>query len=62
MSELSPEVFTFAQFINWGFLLMLSALAAWIAKSISDLNVKIAVIIERTESHENRIKHLESRN
>lgn len=44
------------------------AIAGWIAKSIdamgkdlSELNLKIAVIIERVETHEKRIDRLESK-
>jgi hypothetical protein len=52
----------FSKFIDWAFLGIIAAFAGWIAKSVADLNVKIAVVISQIESHEKRIDHLEKKN
>lgn len=44
-----------------GFAGIAVTLLGWIASSISSLNVKIAVIIERTDNHEKRIERLENK-
>jgi hypothetical protein len=57
----------FSQFIEWCFLGILSASSVYGVKvlaslnnSIQDLNVKIAVVIEKVSSHEKRLdKHEE---
>lgn len=38
---------------------IIAAAAVYIAKSLHDLNVKIAVVVERVDAHEKRITHLE---
>lgn len=38
---------------------LVAACAVYIAKSLNDLNLKIAVIIERVDSHEKRLNKLE---
>lgn len=38
---------------------LMAVCAVYIARSISELNTKIAVIIERVDSHEKRITKLE---
>lgn len=40
---------------------VVAACAVYIAKSIHDLNTKIAVVIERVDSHEHRIGKIEDR-
>lgn len=49
----------FHEFAYWGFQGLITISALWIAKSVSDLNVKIAVVIEKLDSHEKRIEKLE---
>lgn len=38
---------------------VIAVCAIYIAKSISELNTKIAVIVERVDSHEKRISRIE---
>lgn len=40
---------------------LITASSIYIAKSLGDLNVKIAVVIQRVDSHEERIVNLEEK-
>lgn len=51
----------FQEFIYWCFQGLITLAALWIAKSVSELNVKIAVVIEKLDAHEKRIEKLEER-
>lgn len=66
---------TFISFINWGFQALLVALLAWgvtelsgVNKSVQELNVKMAVVMERditrgeqVQEIKERLKHLEGK-
>lgn len=55
---------TFDQFIQWAFLGLLSGSVyiLWqLKESVAELNTKIAVVIQRLDSHDQRIKFLEDR-
>jgi hypothetical protein len=56
----------FIQFVQWGFQALLLLLVTWgvselagVNRSIQDLNIKMAVMIEKNENHEKRIEKLE---
>ncbi len=38
---------------------LISVAAVFIAKSTNDLNIKLAVVVERVDSHEKRLNKLE---
>lgn len=38
---------------------LIAACAVYIAKSLNDLNIKIAVVVEKVDTHERRITKLE---
>lgn len=50
---------TFNDFVYWAFLAIISGGVIFAAKSLLDLNIKIAVIIEKISNHESRIENLE---
>lgn len=49
----------FQHFVEWSFYGIMGTCAVAIARSIMDLNVKIAVVIEQLAGHEKRIERLE---
>jgi len=56
----------FAEFVSWGFQSLLLAFVAWgvselagVNKSIQELNIKMAVVITKSEGYEVRIQKLE---
>lgn len=49
----------FSEFVNYCFYSLLSGSSCWIAYSITQLNVKIAVVVEKVSNHEHRITKLE---
>lgn len=58
----------FSAFVNWGFQALLLALVTWgvtelssLSRSVSDLNVKIAVVVERDSARGEALKELQGR-
>lgn len=58
----------FSEFVHWAFQALVLALGTWgvselssLNKSIQELNVKVAVIIEKNENHERRLEKLEEK-
>jgi hypothetical protein len=54
----------FNQFRDWAFLTVITGGVGimWgLKKSVEELNIKIAVIIEKIDTHEKRITHLEGK-
>lgn len=59
---------SFAQFVEWAFMGIMSGAVVWsvkflgdISHSIQDLNVKITVVLERVDWHEKEIDDLSGR-
>lgn len=48
-----------AQLVEWAFYGIVGYCALHVANSVSDLNVKIAVVIQQLTEHERRIENLE---
>jgi hypothetical protein len=58
---------TFSQFVEWSFLGGLSGLFAYavyilgqMSTSVHELNIKLAVILEKVDGHEKRLDRLEN--
>ena len=49
----------FAQFVEWAFYGIVGTCTIFGTKSIMDLNINIAVLIERISNHDKRISALE---
>ena len=70
-----PPIPDYRAFVGWGFQCLLIAVAAWgvtelssLSRSVQDLNVKMAVVLERDSTRgdqvrdlEGRVKHLEDK-
>ena len=51
----------FHEFVYWAFLAIISSAAVFGAKSLHELNVNIAVIIEKVATHERQIERHDDR-
>lgn len=49
----------FSQFVEWAFYGVVGTCAVFGTKSVMDLNINIAVLIERIANHDRRISALE---
>lgn len=63
-----PEKPSFVSFVGWGFQAMIIAIGTWgvtelssLSKSVQELNVKMAVVVERDNSRGEQVKRLEDR-
>ena len=54
----------FSAFIQWGFLGLLSGAVAILykmAQSMNELNIKLAVFVERVDNHQDQLSKIETR-
>ena len=68
MPEARDDQPGFISFVNWGFQALLLALVTWgvselssLSKSVHDLNVKMAVVLERDQARGDEVKSLKIR-
>jgi hypothetical protein len=62
------QIPNFNAFVGWGFQLLLLAVASWgvtelssLSRSVQDLNVKMAVVIDHDSTRGDQVKDLEMR-
>lgn len=63
-----PETLKFAPFVGWAFQALLLAVGAWgvselssLSASVQELNIKMAVVLERDQVRGDELKDLKSR-
>jgi hypothetical protein len=63
-----PESLKFSYFVGWGFQALIVAIGAWgvselssLSKSVQELNVKMAVVVERDQIRGNEISDMKAR-
>lgn len=62
------NAFEFSQFVQWAFYGLISGCAVYLTSvlsglknSVDELNIKIAIVIEKTNAHEKRIEKIEDK-